>query len=70
MALSAEQRAQISRINGSKSRGPVTMFGRMASRRSALVHGGRAKVLLMDDESPQEIASLSSSQNRRSSLLG
>ena len=40
----AEKRAAQARINGSKSRGPITIEGRAKSSKNALVHGHAAKV--------------------------
>jgi hypothetical protein len=50
MPIDYEKRSTNARINGSKSRGPVTRFGKEIARRSALVHGGHARVLTMDSE--------------------
>src|SRR4051794_36414290 len=58
MAKTPEERAQISRDNGRKSNGPKTLRGKMASRCNALKHGCRSQILLMPDESPEEIAGL------------
>jgi hypothetical protein len=55
MSLTPEQRAEISRQNGMKSRGPVTDEGKAVSRRNALKHGLRAEVLPLPTEDPEVI---------------
>src|SRR6516165_7805040 len=56
MTLTPEQRAEISRQNGKKSKGPVTEQGKSRSRQNALRHGLRAEVLPLPNEDPQKVA--------------
>ena len=56
MKLTAEQRAEICRRNGRRSRGPVSASGKSASSRNALKHGMRAETLTMPNEDPALIA--------------
>jgi hypothetical protein len=56
MTLTAEQRADISRENGKKSRGPVSEQGKSRSRLNALRHGLRAEVLPLPNEDPAKVA--------------
>src|SRR3954452_6208073 len=58
MAKTPEERAEISRANGRKSKDPKTLEGKQRSCMNALKHGCRSLVLLMPDESPEEIAGL------------
>ncbi len=52
-------RAEVSRRNGARSRGPVTAEGRAGSARNALKHGLRAsKVQLLSNEKEAEFLSL------------
>ena len=52
-------RAEASRQNGAKSRGPRTLEGRARSARNALKHGMRAqKHLVLPDEDAAEFADL------------
>jgi len=52
-------RAEQSRINGSKSRGPRTPEGKAASSRNALKHGLRSSAVLLPDEDEAEFKALS-----------
>ena len=54
MTLAMQER---SRINGSKSKGPVTAEGKQKSSRNALRHGIRAVVHIPDSESPELVES-------------
>src|SRR3954454_16817199 len=54
--LSPEERAEVSRRNGAKSRGPKTEAGRAASSRNSTKHGMRAKVTVMANETPEVVA--------------
>src|SRR5262245_40225992 len=56
MPLTAEERREISRNNGRKSRGPTTEAGKLVSRANSLKHGLRAEVLPMPGEDPEAIA--------------
>jgi hypothetical protein len=55
----AGARAEASRRNGAKSRGPVTAAGKARSARNALQHGPRAqRFVLLDDEKPRQFEAL------------
>src|SRR3954470_15671475 len=54
--LSSEERAEVSRRNGAKSRGPKTEAGRATSSRNSTRHGMRAKVTVMANEDPGVVA--------------
>src|SRR3954454_21524640 len=54
--LTPEERAEVSRRNGAKSRGPKTEAGRAASFRNSTNHGMRARVLVMANEDPEVVA--------------
>ena len=47
MPLTPEERAQIARENGAKSKGPVTPEGKAKSAQNALKHGNRAEKLAL-----------------------
>jgi hypothetical protein len=55
MSLTPEQRSEISRQNGKKSRGPVTEEGKARSRQNAMKHGLRAEILPLPTEAPEVI---------------
>ena len=58
-ALLSPARAEASRKNGAKSRGPKTPEGKARSAQNALRHGLRAeKFVVVGDEDPQEFAAL------------
>jgi hypothetical protein len=61
MTLTAEQRSEVSRKNGSRSRGPKTPEGKKQSSMNALKHGMRAKALAMANEDPEAVAARSTS---------
>lgn len=51
-------RAEASRRNGARSRGPVSAAGKARSARNATRHGLRARNLLLADESARDFAAL------------
>jgi hypothetical protein len=58
-AFLSTARAEASRINGARSRGPRTPEGKARSSRNALRHGLRAhKFVVVGDEAPEEFAGL------------
>jgi hypothetical protein len=57
-ASASSLRAETSRQNGQKSRGPKTTGGKNWSRRSALKHGLRAETLLLEAGNQQENTAL------------
>src|SRR3954453_20283561 len=63
MKKTAEERAEISRANGRKSRGPTSPEGGAAASRIALRHGMRAKTLTMAHEDSAMIAERTASWN-------
>src|SRR5262245_38825761 len=58
MVLTLEERAEVSRKNGAKSRGVKTEAGKQISRRNALKHGVYARTLSLDDEDETEVQAL------------
>src|SRR3954452_6740808 len=54
--LTPEERAEVSRRNGRKSKGPTSAAGRAASSRNSTKHGMRAKALVMANEDPEIVA--------------
>src|SRR5262245_35896764 len=52
MPLTAEQRAEVSRANGRRSRGPTSEAGKHASSKNALKHAARARKHTMPNEDP------------------
>src|SRR3954453_15102032 len=54
--LTPEERAEVSRRNGARSRGPKTEAGRSASSRNSTKPGMRARVLVMANEDPEVVA--------------
>src|SRR5689334_12600555 len=56
MPITEEERAEVRRRNGAKSRGPVTDAGKERSRQNAMKHGLSARVLALPDEDPEAIA--------------
>jgi hypothetical protein len=57
-ALLSPTRAEASRRNGAKSKGPKTAEGKARSARNALKHGLCAQKFLVGDEDPREFAAL------------
>jgi hypothetical protein len=55
MTLTPEERAEINRQNGKKSRGPATPEGKAVSRRNAIRHGLRSEVLAVEGEDPEVV---------------
>ena len=58
MPMTKAQRAEVSRRNGSFSRGPVSETGKRASRMNALTHGMRAEEVALPHEDPQAVEDL------------
>src|SRR5947209_6781566 len=56
MTMTAQQRAEISRANGARSRGPKTDAGKSVSRRNSLKDGFYARSLALPDEDPDALA--------------
>ena len=56
MSLTLEQRRDINRRNASRSTGPRTQAGKDNSRKNAMKHGLRAKILALPNEDPAQIA--------------
>src|SRR5438309_894549 len=56
MKLTPEQRAEISRTNGARSRGPKSHAGKSVSRRNSLKDGFYSKTLPLLDEDPHALA--------------
>src|SRR3954453_9438644 len=54
----AEERAEISRANGRKSRGPITDAGKLMSSQNSYKHGRRTESLavVMAHEDPERVA--------------
>src|SRR4051794_26460354 len=58
MTLTLEERAEVSRKNGAKSRGPVTEAGKLISRENSLKLEIYARVVHLADEDPEKIAAV------------
>jgi len=56
--MSTERQQQASRANGSKSRGPVTPAGKLASSRNAITHGMLSGTIVLQGESTDRFLSL------------
>jgi hypothetical protein len=56
--MSTERQQQASRANGSKSRGPVTSAGKLASSRNAMKHGMLSGTVVLECESTDRFLSL------------
>jgi hypothetical protein len=56
--MSTERQQQASRANGSKSRGPVTSTGKLASSRNAMKHGMLSGTVVLECESTDRFLSL------------
>ena len=56
--MSSLRRINSSRINGTRSKGPVTASGKLTSSQNALRHGLLARCLVLDDESPEAFQSV------------
>jgi hypothetical protein len=57
---SSSARAEASRRNGARSRGPVTAAGKARSARNAVKHGLRARSVVLADERAGEFSALAS----------
>ena len=58
--MRTEAQINASRLNGAKSRGPVTDAGKLASSQNALKHGMLASRVLLKDECPEVFDALAS----------
>src|SRR4051812_20725230 len=58
MACTPEERAEIRRRNGRRSRGPITDAGKSISRMNAFTHGMRGDLLLMPEEDRDAVHAL------------
>ena len=58
-------RAQQSRINGAKSKGPTTEQGKAASSRNAVKHGFTSRTLLLSNESSADFQQLAEDYRQR-----
>ncbi len=56
--MSTERQQQASRANGSKSRGPVTPEGKLASSRNAITHGVLSTTIVLKGESTDRFLDL------------
>jgi len=56
--MRTEKQIEASRINGRKSRGPVTAMGRDRIRTNALKHGLTARLVVWRNESPEQFQTL------------
>ena len=56
--MSSLRRIRSSRANGRRSKGPVTVPGKLTSSQNALRHGLLARCLVLDDESPEAFQSV------------
>src|SRR5580658_3173544 len=56
--MSTERQQQASRMNGSKSHGPVTPEGTLASSRNAMTHGMLSGTVVLKGESTDRFLSL------------
>jgi hypothetical protein len=64
MTLTAEERSEVSRQDGRRSKGPKTPEGKKQSSMNALEHGMRgARALAMANEDPEAVAARSTSWN-------
>ena len=58
MALTGEQRREVSRKNGARSRGPKTEAGKRIASRNSFQHGLCSKATVLPNEDPAEVAAL------------
>ena len=58
MGMSTERQQNASRANGSKSRGPVTPEGKLASSQNAITHGMLATTIVLKGESTDRFLGL------------
>jgi hypothetical protein len=56
--MKSERSILASRVNGAKSRGPVTAAGKLKSSRNAISHGMLSQALLIEGESQENFMSL------------